>query len=385
MPSKRVAPRPLPGGRGPEAGTCAPAGDPLPYAARRAAVAAGLDERKLDAMLVSALPNVRYLTGFTGSNGMVLVHRGGAVLFTDPRYAIQASRECDCRVKVSGGPMLPDVAAAAARHRFRRIGFERARVTYDAVETLRTRLPLRASLEPVAVWIERLRMVKSAGEIARLRRSAETNCRAFEAAARRARAGMRESDLAAEIEYRMRRLGAEKPAFETIVTAGARSALPHGSPTAAVLQPRDLVMVDMGAFQDGYASDMTRMLYVGTPGPKVKRLYAAVREAQQAALDTVRAGIAAGAVDRAARRVLESHGLGARFVHSTGHGLGLEIHEPPRLGKGEKLVLEEGMAVTVEPGAYLAGFGGVRIEDTVVVTARGCEVLTPTPKELRTL
>ena len=180
----------------------------------------------------------------------------------------------------------------------------------------------------------------------------------------------------------MRRLGAEKPSFETIVAAGVRSALPHAQPTAARLTPGDLVVVDMGAFQDGYASDMTRMLSVGAPSAKVKRMYRAVLEAQLAAIDAVRPGVTTVSVDAAARRVLAGYGLDHVFIHSTGHGLGLEIHEPPRLGKRDRHRLRPGMAITIEPGAYIEGFGGVRIEDTVVVTETGCEILTTTPKDL---
>jgi Xaa-Pro aminopeptidase len=183
----------------------------------------------------------------------------------------------------------------------------------------------------------------------------------------------------------MRRLGAEKPSFDTIVAGGPRSAFPHAQPTAARLAGGQLVVVDMGALQDGYCSDMTRMLFLGTPGAKVKRTYRAVLEAQLAAIEAVRAGALSKNVDRAARQVLKKQGLDQAFVHSTGHGLGLEIHEPPRVGKRDKTRLETGMAITIEPGVYLEGFGGVRIEDTIVVTQTGCEILTPTPKELRVI
>jgi Xaa-Pro aminopeptidase len=183
----------------------------------------------------------------------------------------------------------------------------------------------------------------------------------------------------------MRRAGAEKVAFDTIVATGVRSALPHAQPGSAKLASGDLVVVDMGAMQDGYASDMTRMLFVGQPDAKAKRMYRAVLEAQLAAIAAVRPGITAMHVDRAARRVLKTEGLDRAFTHSTGHGLGLEIHEPPRLGRKEKVRLEPGMAITIEPGVYLEGVGGVRIEDTVVVTQSGCEILTPTSKELRSL
>jgi Xaa-Pro aminopeptidase len=350
---------------------------------RRQAVADGLAERKLDGLLVAFSPNLRYLTGFTGSNGSLLVLPGKSILFTDPRYQIQAAQEVTCRVRTAKGPLLTAIATAIGRLGLKRIGYEPARMTCDAYESLKSLFPMKASLEPVKGWIEELRMVKSPEEIALIRRSVETNSRAFEQAVARVRPGMTEQDLAAELEYRMRRLGAEKPAFETIVAAGVRSALPHAQPTAARLQPRDLVLVDMGAQRNGYASDMTRMLFLGAPTARVKRLYRAVLEAQLAAIATVRAGVSTATVDRVARRVLRGYGLDRAFVHSTGHGLGLEIHEPPRLGKRDKGRLQAGMAITIEPGVYLEGFGGIRIEDTVLVTDNGCEILTPTSKELR--
>ncbi len=350
---------------------------------RRRIIAVGLELRKLDALLVAFSPNLRYLTGFTGSNGCLLITPGKSILYTDPRYTTQASQEVTTQVHICTGPLIHGLVPAIARLKLRRLGYEPARMTCDFFEALKARLPMHASLEPVLGWVEELRMLKSAEEIARIRRSVETNSRAFEQTVARFRPGMKEQDLAAELEYRMRRLGAEKASFETIVAGGLRGALPHAQPTAARLTPGSLVVVDMGAFQDGYASDMTRMLFVGKPTPRVKRTYRAVLEAQMAAIAAVRPGVGTAAVDRAARRVLKRHGLDKAFIHSTGHGLGLEIHEPPRLGRRDKGVLREGMAVTIEPGVYLEDFGGIRIEDTIVVTAGGCEVLTPTSKELR--
>jgi Xaa-Pro aminopeptidase len=352
---------------------------------RRQTVAAGLRERKLDCLLVAFSPNLRYLSGFTGSNGALLILAGRSILFTDPRYRTQAAQESTCGIRVAKGPLVPELVATLGKLGVKRIGYEPARMTCDTFESLKSRLPLRASLEPVTGWIEELRMVKSAAELVLIRRSVETNSRAFEQTMARVKPGVRERDLASELEYRMRRLGAEKPSFETIVASGVRSALPHAQPTAARLTPGDLVVIDMGAFQDGYASDMTRMLSVGAPNVKVKRMYRAVLEAQLAAIDAVRPGVPSVSVDRAARRVLAGFGLDHCFIHSTGHGLGLEIHEPPRLGKRDRHRLCPGMAITIEPGAYIEGFGGVRIEDTVVVTESGCEILTPTPKDLHTV
>ena len=353
------------------------------FAGRRAIVARGLAAHKIDALLVTAPPNVRYLSGFTGDNGNLLIHAGGALLFTDPRFAIQAKQEAGCRIRISKGPLAADVLGTVRTLGLRRIGYDPAHTTCAYAEALKAKLPLRSSLEPVAGWIEELRMIKSAAEVELIRRSVETNSRAFEQAVSRFRAGMKELDLAAEVEYRMRRLGAEKPSFETIVAAGRRSALPHAQPTAAKIERGNLVIVDMGAFENGYASDMTRMLFVGTPPARVKRTYRAVLEAQLAAITAVHPGARTAAVDGAARQVLRKHGLDRFFVHSTGHGLGLEIHEPPRVGKRDKSRLQAGMAITIEPGVYLEDWGGIRIEDTVVVTETGCRILTPTPKELR--
>jgi Xaa-Pro aminopeptidase len=355
------------------------------FVRRRQLVAAELAIRKLDAFLVSSSASVRYLTGFTGSSGVLLVLPDDAILFTDPRYAVQSGREVSCKAKITKGPLLPGVAASLQRRRIQRLGFERAHLSYDGFDVLRARLPVNTALEPVAGWVEAHRMLKSESEIELIERSVSTNSEAFEQAARRVREGMREEDLAAEIEYRMRRLGAQKPSFETIVAAGERSSLPHAHPTGAALKANQLVLVDMGAFRDGYASDMTRMLFLGAPAARVKRLYAAVLEAQLSAIDAVRPGVTSAHVDRQARNVLKAYKLDHAFIHSTGHGLGLEIHEMPRIGRKDKTLLQAGMAITIEPGVYLEGFGGIRIEDTLVVTQTGCRVLTPTSKELRVI
>jgi Xaa-Pro aminopeptidase len=352
---------------------------------RRLTVASGLAERKLDGLLVSWGPNLRYLSGFTGSNALLLVTAGQSVLITDPRYTLQAGQESTCQVRIAKGPLVADMLAAIAKLGLKRVGYEPALMSCDAYQSFEGKLPAKTKLAPVRGWIEELRMVKSPVEIERIRRSVETNSKAFEQAAARVRPGMKEQDLAADLEYRMRRLGAEKPSFETIVAGGVRSALPHAQPTAARFEIGDLIVVDMGAMQEGYCSDMTRMLFLGTPGAKVKRTYKAVLEAQLAGIDAVRAGARTAAIDAATRKVLRGYGLEGAFIHSTGHGLGLEIHEPPRLGKRDKGRLKAGMAITIEPGVYIEGFGGIRIEDTVLVTEKGCEILTPTSKELRVI
>jgi Xaa-Pro aminopeptidase len=345
--------------------------------------AIAFDELKVDALLVSALPNIRYLTGFTGDNALLLLTPDSTTLFTDPRFTIQASEECSCKVRIAvKGPLELLAAEMIRRKRLKRIGFEATRLTYAAYRRLKQQLPLGASLKPLEPVIDRLRMIKSDSEIARIRRSVLTNSRAFAKAIRSIRPGVTEAALAAELEFEMRHLGGEKSAFDTIVATGARNALPHARPTAKQILKDELLLIDMGTCQDGYMSDMTRMLFLGRPSQRVRRMYDAVAKAQLAAIDAVRAGASTGQVDRSARQVLQSEGLGKTFVHSTGHGLGLEIHELPRVAKHDKTRLEAGMVITIEPGAYVRGFGGIRIEDTVLVTKSGCEVLTPTSKEL---
>ena len=343
-------------------------------------------ELKIDALLVSAPPNVRYLSGFTGDNGLLLVTPESQTLFTDPRFTIQAAEECACEVKtVAKTPLDQAAIQTIRRRRWTRIGFERSRMLYEMYRRLDESLPKGVRLKPIGPVVEKLRMIKTDAEIARIRRSVLTNSAAFERATRSIRLGAHESAIAAELEYQMRRLGAEKAAFETIVAIGSRSALPHAQPTARKLGNDELLLIDMGACQDGYMSDMTRVLFLGRLSRRLRGMYNAVLKAQLAAIDVVRPGITAAQVDGAARRVLETEGLGKEFVHSTGHGLGLEIHEGPRLGRRDKTKLEPGMAITIEPGAYIRDFGGIRIEDTVLVTKNGCEVLTPTSKELRLL
>lgn len=343
------------------------------------------DKKNIDALLVTKLHNARYLTGFTGSNASVLLHANGdAVLFTDPRYTLQASQQSDCRVVIAKGPMLLAIAKEIARKPPRRLGFESDHVSVTQFEGMRKEFPARVQVAGVSALVERLRMVKDEPEIATIRSSVIANSSALEEALAKFQPGMTEMDLASEIDYANRRLGAEAPSFDTIVAAAERSALPHAHPGDHKIG-KGIVLIDMGAFHRGYASDMTRMVHVGAAPAQYRKNYAAVLEAQLAATDAIRPGATALSVDRAARKVLQAHGLDKQFIHSTGHGLGLEIHEPPRLGRKDKTKLEAGMVITVEPGIYIEGWGGIRIEDTVLVTRTGHEVLTPGSKRLRVI
>lgn len=346
---------------------------------RREALAATLREHNTEAALISGLPNVRYLSGFTGSNALLLITRNSSTLFTDPRYTIQASQESDCKVIIAKRSLLPEAVKLVSRKRIRRLGVEPNRMQVS--EWLELQKQRSITMLPLPPLVEQLRIVKSQDEVEAIRQSVLTNSKAYEAVLANIRPEATEAELAAEIEYQQRRHGAEGPAFESIVASGPRSALPHARPTGEQVSVNRLLLFDIGALQTGYCSDMTRVVHLGRAGNKAKKLYRAVLEAQLAAIDAVKPGVTAGKVDAAARTVLEKHGLGSLFVHSTGHGLGLEIHEPPRLGRKDKTRLQAGMVITIEPGAYIEGFGGVRIEDTVLVTAAGCEILTPTSKD----
>jgi Xaa-Pro aminopeptidase len=347
---------------------------------RRRDIAARLPELKADGLLVSSPANVRYLSGYSGSNGLLLLTAGETHFFTDPRYAL-VSQEIPGKVHVVKGPLTGAALKIIKRKKLRNIAFEANQTNFESYTKLKDGLPLNASLVPAGRIVDERRMIKSQAEIATIRESVRVNSEAYMRAIRRVRAGVREIDIAAEIEYQMKMLGAEKPAFDTIIAAGRHTALPHAHPTTYRLTGNELLLVDMGASLDGYCSDMTRVAHLGRAPQKIRQMYKAVLEAQLAGIDAVREGNTAGKVDQATRSVLRKHGLDKAFVHSTGHGLGLEIHELPRLGKKDSTPLKAGMTITIEPGVYLEDVGGIRVEDTVLVTAQGCEILTPTAKD----
>lgn len=348
---------------------------------RRTPLIAAFGAAKIDALLVTSLKNIRYLTGFTGSAAQLLVEPNRTTIFTDPRYDIQVREQVDCQVSVSSKPARA-LETALKRRAIRRLGFEASHARFADYARWKESLPATVRLTPTNGLVEALRAIKLPEEVEAIRRAVTLNSAAFEAAVKQIRLGMTERDLAAEIDHQMRLLGADGAAFDTIVAAGANSALPHAQPGAKPLEGNELLLIDMGAQVEGYASDMTRVLHLGEPNRRTKQLYRSVLDAQLAAINAVRDGVQAGAVDRAARSRLADQQLDQFFTHSTGHGLGLDIHEFPRLANGEKTILRTGMVVTVEPGVYQAGRGGIRIEDTVLVTGSGCEVLTTTPKEL---
>jgi Xaa-Pro aminopeptidase len=355
------------------------------FALRRDRLLGLLEERKSAAAVFSHLPNVRYLSGFTGSNAVLLLTARSATLFTDPRYELQAAEEVDCPVKVVRGSLWPEVAKAVKRRKVATLALEAEHLAQAEFARIAAGLGESVSLGDVSGLAERLRSVKDAWEIEAIRRSMDVCGKAYVQTLQKIKLGMTENAIAAELEYRMRRLGAEKPSFETIVATGERSALPHAQPTGSRLEANQLLLIDMGASLDGYASDMTRVVHTGRASRLAKRLYDAVLEAHMAAFEMVRPGVTCSAIDGAARKTLKRFGYDQYFQHSTGHGLGLEIHEAPRVGRTVPDVIEQNMVITIEPGAYIPGTGGVRIEDTVLVTERGAESLTKVPKEFLVL
>jgi Xaa-Pro aminopeptidase len=355
----------------------------MDYSHRQAAVRAQLEKIRLEALLITHLPNIRYLCGFTGSSGVLVIHRGRAAFFTDGRYTAQAREEvADARVVIAKASPLLAAAQFAQKSRLRTLGIESDHVTVRSRAALRRALGGKARLRDTASVVETFRVVKDADEIALIREAVNLGARLLDTAIQAIRPGVRECDVAAELEYAARRAGAQAMSFETIVAAGPRSAMPHGVASAAPIPARGFVILDFGVILQGYCSDMTRTVHLGKVSVGERSMYQAVRDAQQAAVDAVRAGVVCGQVDGAARQVLRRAGFARYFTHSTGHGVGLEIHELPRLGRGQAEALHAGMVVTVEPGVYVAGQGGVRIEDMIVVTEGGCDVLTPAPKEL---
>jgi Xaa-Pro aminopeptidase len=359
----------------------------MDHAGRLSRLRSALGENDLDSLLVTHLPNIHYLCGFTGSAAALLVANRGAVLFTDGRYSAQAKEEVTgARIVIASKSPLVTAAGWLATNKERRsstlVGIEPDSITAGMRDRLAGMLKGRARLRSAPPLVERARMVKDAAEILRIRRAVDLGASLFRIALKKIRPGVTEVEVAAAMEYEARRAGAESMSFPTILASGARSAIVHGRASGARIPRRGFVVCDFGVILAGYCSDRTRTVHVGRPSAEARRLYEAVLEAQQAAIAAVRPGATAGEVDGAARRVLRKRKLARYFTHSTGHGLGLEIHEAPRLAEGQTQKLEPGMVITIEPGAYLPGKWGVRIEDVVVVTPSGCEVLTPTDKEL---
>ncbi|MEA2702538.1 MAG: hypothetical protein QOD63_483 [Actinomycetota bacterium] len=356
-----------------------------------------LDGAACDALLVTSLVNIRYLTGFTGSAAIVLVTPDSVVFVTDGRYAEQSAEQLTAagvgaaiEIGLTGAAQRDALQAAVAAAGIARLGLEADDVTWARQRRFADDWFPAAELVATEGLVEGLRRVKDAGEVARMAEAARIADAALAAvrnrlAARFLRVADRptEQDVAVELDFEMRRLGASGSSFETIVASGPNGAKPHHRPDGRPIGPGELVVVDFGAVVDGYCSDMTRTLCVGEPAsPVAARMVEVVAASQRAGVAAVRAGVEGKAVDGVCRAVIAEAGWADAFVHGTGHGVGLEIHEAPQVASTSLDTLAAGHVVTVEPGVYLREHGGVRIEDTVVVTADGCTVLTNAPKDL---
>jgi len=348
-------------------------------------IKSALRRRKLDGLLVTQPENRRYLSGYSArdtsiaeSSGALLIPvKGQPVLLTDSRYQLQAESEAaGFEVLLYRRNLITSLQNILPARGIRRIGFESYYVLHKTAVAL-AEMARKFSLEPVPVsgLIERLRVTKNAEEIARIRKAVALNEEVFQEVYAGLRPGQTERQVAITIEMTMRSKGAEGPSFETIVAGGPNSAHPHAVPADRPLREGEPIVIDMGTRLEGYCSDMTRTLVLGQPDEKTVELVRLVRKAQRAALNTIRAGVSAQEVDRSARRIIAGQGYGKQFGHGLGHGVGLAVHEPPALNKRSRRKLAAGMVVTVEPGIYLPGWGGIRLENMVVVRENGCEIL----------
>lgn len=340
-----------------------------------------LDGAGVAAFYITNPENRFYLSGFTGTTGALLLCRNKSYLLTDFRYTGQASRECPgFKIIEALGSYTEAIAAIMKDNGLSSLGCEGDNLTYNQFQALKDNLN-GIEIKPVSGLVEGLRICKDDAEIKSIEEAVRLADQAFEQILPVIRPGVSEREVALQLEYTMRRMGADGVAFKIIVASGHRSALPHGVASSKMIREGDLVTLDFGAVYRGYHSDITRTVVLGRPIQKQKEIYSIVLEAQMNAIAALRSGVQASDVDRAARKIIESRGYGERFGHSTGHGVGLNIHENPRLSSKDNTTLEAGMVVTVEPGIYLPDWGGVRIEDTVLVEDGGCRVLTRSPKD----
>ncbi|WP_026961107.1 M24 family metallopeptidase [Alicyclobacillus herbarius] len=339
----------------------------------------------LEALFVAEPNNRRYLSGFTGTSGFLLVTPEKQWFLTDFRYIEQAKAQCPEFAVVDHGASVVDAMADLLQDAgVKSLAFEQDYLTYGEVlryKELENRVP-GLTLVPVSDLIESLRMTKDTAEIDRIQQAAAIADAAFTYVLGVIRPGITEKEVALELELYMRRQGASGPSFETIVASGWRSALPHGVASDKVIETGDFVTLDFGAVLDGYCSDLTRTVVVGQPEPRQREIYGYVKKANELALAAARPGLTGRELDAVARNYLAHQGLADAFGHSLGHGVGLAIHESPRVSKQSEDRLAKGMVITIEPGVYLPGWGGVRIEDDIVLTDDGCKILTHAPKDL---
>ena len=354
------------------------------YEARRDRLRRAVKKAGAEALLVTDFTNVTYLTGFTGDDSYLLLRGDGEVVLSDPRYTTQLGEECpglDLHIRRPGTSMIQASAKVLRSAKIGRLGIEAESMSVALRDQIAAKRP-KMEILPTSELVETLRQIKDKGEIARTRRAILYAEKAFGVLRASLRPEKTEKQVVHELEYQMRVFGAKDSSFSTVVGVGPRAALPHANPTGRRVGESDFLLVDWGANEGLYNSDLTRVLVTGRISPKLERVYGVVLRAQTRAIAAIRPGVAARDVDRVARTVIAKAGFGRYFGHGLGHGLGLAVHEAPRLAANSQAVLKPGMVVTVEPGIYLSGWGGVRIEDDVLVTRGGHEVLTHVPKRL---
>ncbi len=342
-----------------------------------------MKEKGVEAMIVSKLVNLRYFSGFTGDDSLLLITAERELLLTDFRYVEQAAEETSFEIVEQKNGLWQQAADSVQSLHCRSLGFEGKDVAFDAFQAFRALLPARRGEDLVSLVLDPLREIKDDEEIACLRKAVEISDRAFADVLQFLRPGISERDVAVHLESFMREHGSERPAFTTIVASGVRGSLPHGTASEKLLVAGEFVTMDYGAVYQGYHSDITRTVVLGEASEKQRELYRTVLEAQLLGVKSLSVGISGKAVDKVVRDYLTEAGYGENFGHGLGHSVGLEIHEEPRLSpKSRAEHLEEGMVITVEPGVYLPGWGGLRIEDTVLLEKRGGVSLTKAAKHL---
>lgn len=339
------------------------------------------DALGLDGFIVTNQHNCQYLSGFTGDNVVLLITPKEQILITDFRYIDQAAEESPDYQVVKSSLLHDTLAECVTKLGLGKLAFEEKTISYMEYQSLHAKLT-RIELVSTSNTVEKIRQVKDPVEIDALKKAAEIADKAFKHVLNLIKPGLREDEIAAELEYQMKKLGSQKPAFDTIIASGVRSSLPHGMASSKMIAPGDFVTIDFGAVYQGYHSDMTRTLIIGEPDEKQKLVYDLVLKAQTTALEAVKPGLKGSDVDHVARKIIADQGYGDCFGHGLGHSVGLEIHEKPSFSTMDHTIIEPGMVMTVEPGIYITGWGGVRIEDLVVVTDNGCEILSLTPKHL---
>ncbi|WOV85570.1 Xaa-Pro peptidase family protein [Sporosarcina jeotgali] len=343
-----------------------------------------LAEKELDALFITSGYNRRYMTGFTGTAGAAIISKDDAVFITDFRYMEQAAAQIkDFRIVQHEKTIIEEVAKQVEQMKVKRLGFEKEDLTFGMYELYKSKVS--AELIPTAGLVEKLRIIKTPEELEVLKQAAKIADDAFTHICGFIKAGMTELEVSNELEFFMRKQGATSSSFDTIVASGVRGALPHGVATDKKIQSGELVTLDYGALYNGYISDITRTVAVGEPSGKMREVYEITLAAQKLAVEGIKPGMTGIQADAIARDYIASKGYGEAFGHSTGHGIGLEVHEAPGLSFRSETVLEPNMTVTAEPGIYLPGIGGVRIEDDLVITENGCERLTHCTKELQIL